>query len=192
MGHKEDLLAGAKNCIYEKGYARTTARDIVAASGTNLASIGYHYGSKEALLNRAMFEAIDEVGEELVRAITAGVGPDAPPEQRFAAFWTALLDNFEAHRHLWAATFEIFPQIEHMPEIRQSVVNGIQQARTGWAQLFQDIDPAADPERTRVVGSVYYALMAGMLAQWLVDPEHAPSAADLVEGLRIIAGRADG
>ena len=88
MGHKEDLLAGAKKCIYEKGYARTTARDIVAASGTNLASIGYHYGSKEALLNRAMFEAIDEVGEELVRAITAGVGPDAPPEQRFAAFWS--------------------------------------------------------------------------------------------------------
>jgi AcrR family transcriptional regulator len=188
VGHKEDLLAGAKKCIYEKGYIRTTARDIVAASGTNLASIGYHYGSKDALLNRAMFEAIDEVGEELVRAITAAVGPDAPPEQRFAAFWTALLDNFGAHRQLWAATFEVFPQIEHMPEIRESIVDGIQRARTGWAQLFQDIDPVADPERTRVVGSVYYALMAGMLAQWLVDPEHAPSAADLVEGLRIISG----
>ena len=41
MGHREDLLEGAKRCLYEKGYARTTARDIVAASGTNLASIGY-------------------------------------------------------------------------------------------------------------------------------------------------------
>ena len=42
MSHKEDLLAGAVACLREKGYAHTTARDIVAASGTNLASIGYH------------------------------------------------------------------------------------------------------------------------------------------------------
>jgi len=53
MGHREDLLAGAVRCLREKGYAHTTARDIVAASGTNLASIGYHYGSTKALLNAA-------------------------------------------------------------------------------------------------------------------------------------------
>ncbi|NHW87893.1 helix-turn-helix transcriptional regulator, partial [Escherichia coli] len=46
MGHRERLLAGARNCLYERGYTRTTARDIVAASDTNLASIGYHFGSK--------------------------------------------------------------------------------------------------------------------------------------------------
>jgi AcrR family transcriptional regulator len=188
VGHREDLLAGAKKCIYEKGYARTTARDIVAASGTNLASIGYHYGSKEALLNKAMFEAIDEVGTEIEQAVAASLGPDATPGQRFAAFWTLMLDKFAAHRQVWAATFEIFPQIEQMPEIRQSVVAGIQQAREGWAQLFQDVEVGADPKKAYAVGSVYYALMAGTLAQWLVDPEHAPSAADLVEGLRIIAG----
>ena len=39
-------------CLREKGYAHTTARDIVAASSTNLASIGYHYGSTKALLER--------------------------------------------------------------------------------------------------------------------------------------------
>src|SRR5690606_38768776 len=51
MGQRQDLLAGAKRCIAEKGYSRTTARDIPAASGANLAAIGYHFGSKEALLN---------------------------------------------------------------------------------------------------------------------------------------------
>ena len=54
MGHREALLDGARRCLLERGYARTTARDLVAASGTNLASIGYHFGSKEALLNGAM------------------------------------------------------------------------------------------------------------------------------------------
>jgi AcrR family transcriptional regulator len=51
MGHREALLAGARRCLLERGYARTTARDLVAASDTNLASIGYHFGSNEALLN---------------------------------------------------------------------------------------------------------------------------------------------
>ena len=32
MGNREDLLAGAKKCLYEKGYARTTARDIASAA----------------------------------------------------------------------------------------------------------------------------------------------------------------
>ena len=35
MGHREDLLAGAVRCLREKGYGRTTARDIVAASGAS-------------------------------------------------------------------------------------------------------------------------------------------------------------
>ena len=58
MGHREDLLVGAVACLREKGYARTTARDIVAASGTNLASIGYHYGSVTALLNAAVLAVL--------------------------------------------------------------------------------------------------------------------------------------
>ena len=56
MSHRDKLLEGAVDCLRDKGYARTTARDLVAASGTNLASIGYHFGSKEALLNEAIAE----------------------------------------------------------------------------------------------------------------------------------------
>lgn len=31
MGHREDLLSGAAQCLYEKGFGQTTARDVVAA-----------------------------------------------------------------------------------------------------------------------------------------------------------------
>ena len=65
MGHRERLLAGAKRCLYERGYSRTTARDMVEAAGTNVASIGYHSGWKEALLNAATMEAGGEGGEEV-------------------------------------------------------------------------------------------------------------------------------
>jgi AcrR family transcriptional regulator len=33
VGNREDLIAGAKRCLLEKGYVRTTVRDIAAASG---------------------------------------------------------------------------------------------------------------------------------------------------------------
>ncbi len=47
VGHREQLLEGAKRCLRDRGIAQTTARDIVAASGTNLASIGYHFGRRK-------------------------------------------------------------------------------------------------------------------------------------------------
>ncbi len=58
MGNREDLLAGARRCLFEKGYSCTTVRDIAtAAGGVSMAAIGYHFGSKEALLNEALAEA---------------------------------------------------------------------------------------------------------------------------------------
>src|SRR5207302_11259415 len=60
ISHKEQLIEGAIECLQTKGYARTTARDIAAASSANLASIGYHFGSKESLLNEALMRILEE------------------------------------------------------------------------------------------------------------------------------------
>ncbi|WP_031080407.1 TetR family transcriptional regulator, partial [Streptomyces sp. NRRL WC-3549] len=40
MGNREDLLKGAKQCLVERGWARTTVRDIAAAAGVSHAAIG--------------------------------------------------------------------------------------------------------------------------------------------------------
>src|SRR6185437_14594009 len=72
MGHREDLLEGAKRCLLEKGYAGTTARDIVAASGANLASIGYHYGSKDALMRQAIIASSEEWGTGVAQVPAGG------------------------------------------------------------------------------------------------------------------------
>src|SRR2546423_10671599 len=110
MGHREDLLAGAVRCLRERGYAHTTARDIVAASGTNLASIGYHYGSTKALLNAAGLTAMDDFRAEKAR----GLGqPDPRPSalkpsalkpsalERFQRFWTRVIDSFPPSSPRW-------------------------------------------------------------------------------------------
>ena len=104
MGHRADLLAGAKRCLYEKGYARTTARDIVAASGTNLGSIGYHYGSTEALMQAAMLSAIEDWGDVLGAALAAD-GPDEPADP-LVRYWQRVIGSMrwvtEAMRALTA------------------------------------------------------------------------------------------
>lgn len=186
MGHREDLLEGAKRCLYEKGYARTTARDIVAASGTNLASIGYHFGSKEALLNAAMMEAIEEWGAEIEKTLAADIDPNATQIERFAATWTRVMESFATHRQLWVATFEVLTQAERSPELRAFLADALQQGRLGLAALFQGSDDEVDEKLARTVGSFYQALLSGIWIQWWIDPQRAPTGSDLAETLQVI------
>jgi AcrR family transcriptional regulator len=187
MGNREDLLAAAKRCLYEKGYARTTARDIAAASGVSLAAIGYHFGSKEALLNAARIEALGDWWEELERTLAADADLGAGPMERFEAIWTRVIESFAAQRPLWVAGFELLAQIDESPEVRAAVADAQQRARLGLAALFHHLDPTMDEKTAWRVGSFYLALLPGVMAQWLIDPEHAPSARDLAEALRTIA-----
>src|SRR5215831_742706 len=128
MGNREDLLAGAKRCLLEKGYARTTVRDIAAAAGVSMAAIGYHFGSKEALLNAALEEATREWGEDVGRALATAADPAVGPVERFEAIWTSVLDSFPEHRPLWAATFEVLGQVDGVPAVRAQLAEGLKDA----------------------------------------------------------------
>jgi hypothetical protein len=70
---------------------------------------------------------------------------------------------------------------------RAAVADAQQRARLGLAALFHDLDPTLDEKTAWRVGSFYLALLPGVVAQWLIDPEHAPSARDLAEALHTIA-----
>lgn len=188
MSHKEDLLAGAVACLRDKGYAHTTARDIVAASGTNLASIGYHYGSTKALLNAAVLQALDEFGEQMARAIGSGAVAGETTLERFERFWTAVIGSFATSRQVWLATFDIFTVAQRDPQVRAAVADGIEDSRAFWAQTLYGVDPA-DRQRARAIGSLHQALISGVLVQWLIDPDRAPSPADLAQAMAAIAAQ---
>jgi AcrR family transcriptional regulator len=191
MGNREDLLAGARRCLEEKGWARTTVRDITAASGgVSMAAIGYHFGSREALLNAALIEAIDEWGSETGRTLADYAGGTSG--EQYEAMWTRIIESFDAHRTLWIATYEALLQSEHSPELRRYLSEAQAEGRRGLTAILLGVEESAVAEDSvRSLGAVQMALLSGVIAQWLTDPEQAPSASEVVAGLRAIAAIAD-
>jgi AcrR family transcriptional regulator len=185
MGNREKLLAGAKQCLYEKGYAHTTARDIVAASGANLASIGYHFGSKEALLNQAIIKGFAEWAQELGRVLAPD--PDGMAIEQLEAMWARVIETFTTHRQLWVASFEAFTQSLRSPQLCEQLAASYEQARPWMATPVQLAGSDSGPATIRSVGSFLLALQAGLAAQWLLDPQRAPSASEMVGALRALA-----
>lgn len=181
MGQKDDLLAGAKKCLREKGYAKTTARDIVGASGANLASIGYHFRSKDGLMTQAITEILREFGEHFDPAQDSR---GLPFGERFAAYWNGLSHAIERDPKLAIAGFENAAMAARMPELREIIAGGQEYARTEiGADYARD---AADQKTQRAVGSIMLAVTTGIIAQLLMDPSKAPSAAEIAEAFRYI------
>ncbi len=188
MGNREALLLGAKRCLLEKGYARTTARDIAAAAGVSLAAIGYHFSSKEALLTEALLLAFGDWDKDLRRLLNESVPSDASSRERFESTWARLIETFETHRPLWVANMELFSQMNRMPEIGRALGNNLQVARSELASLFLNKERSAMSERTaQTIGKFHHVLLSGLITQWLIDPEHALSARELTEALLGIA-----
>ncbi|MFJ2033285.1 TetR/AcrR family transcriptional regulator [Streptosporangium sp. NPDC087985] len=174
MGNREDLLAGARHCLLEKGYARTTARDIAVAAGVSLAAIGYHFGTKEALLSEALKQALQEWGDSVEQVLATDPGAD--PADRFEATWDGVVQSFADDRSLWAVQFELLVHIDNNPELRQMFTEANRAARLGLVDLFGLSVPQGQEER---LGAYLQMLIAGAAAQWLVDPDSTPSGSDL-------------
>jgi AcrR family transcriptional regulator len=183
MGNRDDLLAGAITCLKEKGWARTTVRDIAAAAGVSHAAIGYHYGSREALLTAALIHAIDDWGSEIESAVSA-LGTEASYE----AFWDETVRSYTTHRPMWRATIDALLQAEHNPALRAQLSDGQRQGREGIAAQLLGIEESAISEKdARTIGAVQSALISGVLMQHLLDPDTAPTGAEVAAGLRALA-----
>lgn len=188
MGHREDLLAGARRCLEERGYARTTARDLVAASGTNLASIGYHFGSKEALLNEAISASFQEWAERVRALALAAVPTDrsGDPAGLLMASWHAIRASFGEYRGLSVAFIEALAQAERQPELRALLAATYQRSRDQVAAMITELFSALDAPQATALATLEIALCDGLLIQWLLDPDATPSGEQLTDAITAV------
>jgi AcrR family transcriptional regulator len=190
MGNREALLAAAIECIYDKGYARTTARDIATAAGTSLAAIGYHFGTTQELLNQAVFAASEQWGDEVQARLRAEAKPGQTYLDRFTAILTETIASIHVDRPIWEASLDMLAQIRHVPAIHELLRGGLHQARTGNVAMFDAVDEdTVDERQERTLGAFYYSLTVGLVVQWLIDPGSAPTGDDIADALQIISAR---
>ena len=100
---KKLILRAAGDLFSREGFHATTIAEICRLAGTNIASVNYHFGNKQALYVEAWREAFRFSHEK--HPIFGGVAVDAPAEERLRGWVISRLNRIvdpECH------DFEIF------------------------------------------------------------------------------------
>ena len=187
MGNREDLLAGARKVIIERGVAKATARDIAAAAGVSLAAIGYHFGSKERLLTEALTDALGTaIGDGMGDLIREGAG--APPLHAFAHTWNGIPGIFAANREAILASLENILRVVRDPDAQRHMDAAIGEAYRGIAEDLRASHPQLTDDQAQALAQLDFVLVQGLALLWLVSPDGVvPSGDRLAEAITALS-----
>ncbi|GAB2729871.1 TetR/AcrR family transcriptional regulator [Nocardia thraciensis] len=177
MGNREDLLAGARKAILERGLAKVTARDIAAAAGVSLAAIGYHFGSKDRLVSEAVTEGVgSEIGDGVEEAIRdAGEGRSL--WDSIGPTWNGMLDVVQKNHEQLLLSLENGVRIARSEELQAYLSEATAGAYADMAAALRDVHPELSAQEARAVAKVYFVLFQGFAMLHLLAP-----AGDLLHG----------
>jgi AcrR family transcriptional regulator len=161
---KARLLEAAAEVLARRGFAGTTAREVAAASGCNLRSIGYHYGSVRGLALAALSRNFRTWMEPLVH----DDGGDAAAAIRsgFARFTAELPQNAGLVR----AWLEAVAAAQDDPELREALA-----ANQRWFSdaLASRLAAAGVPD-TRAAAAALITVCDGAMIRFLLHGETPP------------------
>jgi AcrR family transcriptional regulator len=186
VGNREALLEGAIRCLETRGYAQTTARDLVRESKTNLGAIGYHFGSKEALLYEALTVCFRRWLERLASEAISLAGTS--PADLGSAILAKAYEAIRSDRSVVVAFFEALCQAERSEELRNQLAGFYGELRVGIAEVVAVLagvsagDPAAES-----LASLVLALVDGLSIQYLLDPASQLSSSALLDAATLVA-----
>lgn len=189
MGNREDLLAGARKVILERGVAKATARDIAAAAGVSLAAIGYHFGSKDRLVTEALSEALgNSIGDAMDELIAAGAGKS--PLEGLALLWNGMPAVFAGNHEAMLASLENIVRIVRSDDARAQLGDQLSGAFADLGAHVQAAHPELDPAQAAAIGRLYFVLAQGLGMLWLLDPgEVAVDGDQLTVAVQALAGK---
>jgi AcrR family transcriptional regulator len=165
--NRQQLIEGTLRCLDRLPAERITARAIAAESGANLASIAYHFGSKDALVTEAVVEGLDrwldEIGTALGR-LDAGSSEDS---LRAAA--RVIEATRERHIGLARNFLGALSRAQHDSRIRALLTEGFRHSRRNVAAVLE----LGDDQVAEDVAGLLHSLFTGLLFQTLLDPDLA-------------------
>ncbi|GAA3754395.1 TetR/AcrR family transcriptional regulator [Salinactinospora qingdaonensis] len=189
MDQRERLIDAAIQCLQQRGYARTTTRDIVAAAGVHLPAVNYYFGSKEELLKAAITKALRSWTESVISAThgTTALGAREALRETMTTFLNSLEDN----RDFVIAGVEAFAQAPRGEDLGAHLAAEYRKAREATAARITataETTPGLVLEADDVHGlaSVLLALFDGLALQWLLAPDQVPHADQVVRALGLL------
>jgi len=175
---KDRILESAEKLFAEQGYAATSLRSIIAAAGVNLASVHYHFHSKESLLEAVILRRAEPANQErlaLLEQYEKDAGGAAALEKVLEAF---LIPTFRmACDPLRGGP--VFVQLMGRLHAESDLLPGIILSHFGPVLMrFADAVRRALPEVAAAELLWRGRLAMGATAQVLRDPPQVPPGAD--------------
>ncbi|MGW4090418.1 TetR/AcrR family transcriptional regulator [Nocardia sp. NPDC004750] len=191
MGNREDLLAGARKVIIERGVAKATARDIASAAGVSLAAIGYHFGSKDQLITEALADSLGTaIGDSMEQKIREGSG--AAPLAAFATMWNGMPAVFTENRDSMLASMENLVRVARSPESRKFFAQTLPGVYRDMAYALREAHPQLSEEQAEAIGELYFVLVQGLgVLQTIAPDANLPDGDRLAQAIAALVGIED-
>jgi AcrR family transcriptional regulator len=167
--NRSALLEGTLRCLERLPPERITAREIAAESGANLASIAYHFGSKDELVTEAAIEGLDRWLDDIADRLRDGEPDSLDPAERFRYAVEAVEASRQRHAGLARNYVVAVAKGQHDARIRGRLARGFREARPEVGSLLKLGDDRVGQDAAGLV----LALFHGLLLQVLLDPDLA-------------------
>jgi AcrR family transcriptional regulator len=158
--NRDALVEGALRCLERLPPERVTARAIADEAAANLASIPYHFGSKDELVTEAAILGLDRWLEEIDAAMEEGRG-----RSRLDLATDAMERTRRAHGGLARGFAAALVRGEHDPRLGVRLVEGFRATRPRVAELLALGTDQVGEDAAGLVHSMF----VGLLLQQLLD-----------------------
>ena len=176
--NRAKLLEGTLRCLERLPPERVTARAIAEESGANIASIAYHFGSKDELVTEAVITGLDRWLVEVSEALEALERME--PAARFQRAGAVFEETRRRHTGLARNFLGALAKAQHNPRIRTALADGFRRTRPRIAALLGLGEDRAGEDAAGLI----HSLFTGLLFQALLDPDLA------IEGRRMTRAQA--
>jgi AcrR family transcriptional regulator len=150
---RERLLDAAGEVFAEKGFHAASVREICERAGANLASVNYHFRSKEKLYEAVVLHTFDYAMEKFPVEVDRE-GLDSPEERLFVFIHRFLLRLLDRDRPGWHIKVLRREHAEPGPALRAVVRKIIRRNREQLLSILTDLIGAkADQERLQLCAS---------------------------------------
>jgi len=165
--NRSNLVEGTLRCLERLPPERVTARAIAEESGANLASISYHFGSKDNLVTEAVIAGLDRWLGEVAGGLSELTSQE--PAARYRRAGEVIETSRRRHTGLAKNFVGALAKAQHDPRVRELLAAGFGRTRRDVASLLGLGDDQAGED----AGGLVLALFNGLLFQVLLDPDLA-------------------